>query len=70
MIRVTVLRDSLGIKTQLDTIELFSIPIRCRGDYRCSNHSLVSFDQVRKIADSLSRGAVAGTVNSLEWRKE
>lgn len=70
MIRVTVLRDSLGIKTVQGTIEFFSIPVRNRNDYRCSKPNLLPLEQVERIADELSRGLTEGQTNGLEWRKE
>lgn len=70
MIRVTVLRDSLGIKIVHATIEFFCAPVRSRSDYRCNRHSLVGFETTKRIAEELSHGVVQGKINGVEWRKD
>ncbi len=70
VIRVTVMHDSLGIKTELGTVEFFCTPVRSRWDYRCSKTNLLSFGQAKQIGDSLTRGVITGRANCMEWRKE
>ncbi len=69
VIRVTVLRDSLGIKIIHGTIEFFCVPVQSRSDYRLSKTNLLAFDKIKRIAEELSHGLMQGKINDLEWRR-